>query len=102
MAEDRAKMVDLAPPGTTDYKLPHEYDDQIDDDDYADGFCAYPGLDLDDMFGAFPEHNYGLPGGARTVDDFTPEGVEDRVRGQPISGALGGASGSKEPGKRYP
>jgi hypothetical protein len=34
-------------------------------------------IDLNDMFCAFTTDNYGVVGGQKTVDDFTPEGIND-------------------------
>lgn len=66
-------------------------------------------LDLNDVFGAFDTANYGLVGGACTVDDFTPEGIMDRpARGGQVpqdrlhNETFGGALGRSDPGKRYP
>src|SRR5271166_5808489 len=69
--------------------------------DLEDGFCSYGGLDLDDMFGAFTRtKNYGLAGGDRTVDDYTPEGLETHA-----GGVRDGADDNDEddnPSARYP
>lgn len=104
---------DLVPDGYV--TEPHDFD--IEEKDLRNGFCAYPGLDLNDMFGAFERtQNYGLVGGDRTVDDYTPEGVETQIGG--ASGHEGrvqhepgahrdishyGKSGAEdEPGHKYP
>ncbi len=42
------------------------------------GYCVLGTIDLSDMFGAFTQRQYGVVGGDKTVDDFTPEGVADR------------------------
>ncbi len=82
---DRGKEVrGLADKGPADhekfdgYKAVEDYCEYIDPNDIDIGYCNYGSMDLDDMFGAFTQRQYGVVGGDRTVDDFTPEGVADR------------------------
>jgi len=76
------KVEDKAP--ASGYKTVTEYCDYADSDDIDDGYCDLGGeLDLDNMFGAFVTKNHGVIGGDKTVDDYTPEGLEY------ISGAHG-------------
>lgn len=94
------KYRELPAPG---YK--HDYAGVLTDDEVEDGFCGYGSLDFNDMFGAFSTDNFGLVGGARTVDDFSPEGVTDRIdskelRGNEATTTFGGAAPNT--GKRYP
>jgi hypothetical protein len=70
-------MAEVYNPPISGYKTMTEFADYIDDDDLEDGYCELGELDLADMFAPFEMPNYGLPGGACTVDDFTVEGVMD-------------------------
>ncbi len=76
----------------TGYKSVEDFCDYIDANDIDIGYCCYGGMDLNDTFGAFTQRQYGVVGGDKTVDDFTPEGVEDG------KGSVGGATGSKRRG----
>lgn len=59
-----------------EYKQIQEYSD-VKKDDLKQGYCARGELDLADIFAPFDMPNYGLPGGACTIDDYSPEGVMD-------------------------
>jgi hypothetical protein len=96
----RSYMADFA----QGYKATYE-DQDMSAEEIEDGFKVLGDLDLDDMFGAFVEPNYGLIGGACTVDDYSEEGVTDRKRdGAPSAqnslGQVSGAHGNV--GRKYP
>jgi hypothetical protein len=53
------------------------YKDTTEGYDKVKGYKVLGELDLEDIFAPFETANYGLPGGACTVDDYTEEGVMD-------------------------
>jgi hypothetical protein len=96
-------------PPISGYKSIYEFNDYIDEDDLVPGYCSYGELDLADMFAPFEMPNYGLPGGACTVDDFTVEGVMDapfnrkQTSVRKLSVEDASTDGERnEPGKRQP
>ncbi len=58
------------------YKEITEFSD-VTQGDIKQGYCSRGELDLADIFAPFDMPNYGLPGGACTIDDYSPEGVMD-------------------------
>jgi hypothetical protein len=95
----RSYMADFA----QGYKKTYEAQD-MSEEEIEDGFKVLGDLDLDDIFGAFVEPNYGVVGGGPTVDDCTPEGITDRLGSSQATSqkGLGDSATGKSSSRKYP
>lgn len=74
MADKMVSARELAKDGA--HGLKFGFEDYIDPDDFEPGYCGYGEMSFDGLFDAFKQRQYGVVGGDKTVDDFTPDGLE--------------------------